>query len=239
MTTLVTAFLSNVNERNDRKLDDYLEYGKKLLEINLPKIIFMEPDLIGRFDEYQNEYNKFIPYTFDEIYLSKMRDQFPIHRIRANEKKDTQNYFILMNAKPEFLKLASEINPYGHDYYTWIDFGIYHIFKNQNDKFKYSIPSLLHQYQQIRAGSCWNPNTYHAPLTLDTVQWFFAGGIIGGHKDVIKRFAVLCKETLLDIIAKHETITWEVNIWYEVYKKEPLLFSLYTCGHDAELLAGY
>ena len=40
--TIVTAFINNVNVRNDRTLEHYMEYGKHLLNVNLPKIILIQ-----------------------------------------------------------------------------------------------------------------------------------------------------------------------------------------------------
>ena len=51
MTTIVSAFISNVNSRKDRKIEKYVEYGKLLLQTKIQKIIFID-ELI--FDEFNN-----------------------------------------------------------------------------------------------------------------------------------------------------------------------------------------
>ena len=40
--TLVSAFISNVNNRDDRLLDKYYELGKVLLKTTINKIIFLD-----------------------------------------------------------------------------------------------------------------------------------------------------------------------------------------------------
>lgn len=244
MTTFVTSFTANVNNRDDRKLEDYLNHGKMLLKQKYDKVIFMEPDLIPQLEEFCKGYpdvrNSFIPYKFEQIYLYELRDKFPNHKIVGNKGKDTQAYFMIMNNKPELLLEAIKLNIYNHTNYVWIDFGIYHIFHDNEDLFNKSLESLLHSYPLIRAGSCWHPsNYYREELTLSNVIWFFAGGIIGGNTENIPLFAELCRTKLLEIIEKYQTITWEVNVWYEVYKYNPHLFSLYQCDHNNTLISNY
>lgn len=248
MTTFVTSFTLNVNKREDRKIEDYIEHGKKLLKQPYSKVIFMEPELIPQLKEYSqhieeedsNVKNTFIPYSITDIYLYSIRDQFPNHSIQGNSEKDTQNYFIIMNNKTELLKKAIELNVYNTNNFVWIDFGIFHIFKGNEQLFENSLKSLLNIYPRIRAGSCWDPNKHSREyLTLDTVVWFFAGGILGGNKKNLSIFAMLCKNKLLEIIEQNKTITWEVNVWYEVYKQNPQLFSLYQCDHDFTLISEY
>ena len=55
MSTLVSAFVSNVNERYTDTLTRYYKFGKLLLKSNAPKIIFLdEPmyDLIGELNVF-------------------------------------------------------------------------------------------------------------------------------------------------------------------------------------------
>jgi hypothetical protein len=47
-TTIVSAFVSNINQRQDITLCDYWKFGKLLLESTSPKIIF--------FDEWMFQY---------------------------------------------------------------------------------------------------------------------------------------------------------------------------------------
>lgn len=244
MTTFVTSFTANVNKREDRKLEDYLNHGKVLLKQPYDKVIFMEPELIPQLQDYCQQYpdirNTFIPYRFEQIYLYELKDKFPNHNIVGNQGKDTQAYFMIMNNKPELLRLAIEMNPYNTEDFVWIDFGIYHIFRGDEQLFEKSLKSLLNKQSSIRAGSCWHPNKYYQEIiSLNTVQWYFAGGIIGGNSKNLIRFADLCKTKLLEIIDNYHTITWEVNVWYEVYKYNPHLFSMYECDHNHTLISYY
>jgi hypothetical protein len=243
--TLVTSFTLNVNKREDRKIEDYIKHGKILLKQKYDKVVFIDSELIPELEEYcKNECpdvnNKFIPYSLEDMFLYQHKDKFPKHDVVGNKEKDTQNYFIIMNNKTEFMKIAVEQNYYNHSNFVWIDFGIFHIFKDDEVLFTKSLESLNYEYTEIRAGSCWHPSKcYRESLTLNSVTWFFAGGIFGGNKINLLVFSELAKKEILEIVEKHNTITWEVNVWYEVYKKYPQLFSLYECDHNYTLVSGY
>jgi hypothetical protein len=56
MSTIVSAFISNVNHKYDNTLQRYYEFGKLLLQSTTPKIIFVDNamfNLIG--ENYDNE----------------------------------------------------------------------------------------------------------------------------------------------------------------------------------------
>ena len=42
MTTLVSGFISNINNREDRNLEIYYNLAKKILKSEIPKIIFVD-----------------------------------------------------------------------------------------------------------------------------------------------------------------------------------------------------
>ena len=80
MTTIVSAFLGNANSRNDRKTDDYINLGMKLLKVNTPKVIFIDDILIELVQQVLEDpsYNKnntiLIPINRDSITLFKYKD---------------------------------------------------------------------------------------------------------------------------------------------------------------------
>ena len=60
MVTIVSAFVSQVNERFDINEEIYISHGKKLLGIDIPKIIFLEQHLIDKYHFRENEFTKII-----------------------------------------------------------------------------------------------------------------------------------------------------------------------------------
>ena len=69
-------------------------------------------------------------------------------------------------------------------------------------------------YENIRisSGTCYNIETIYTHI-----QWFFLGGIFGGHKDKLIQFADLMKQKCINIITHEKIIMWEVNIWFLIY----------------------
>ena len=45
-TTIVSAFIANANNRTDRSVDRYLEYGKILMDVPVHKIILIDDTII-------------------------------------------------------------------------------------------------------------------------------------------------------------------------------------------------
>ena len=81
MNTIVSAFVSNVNDRYDNALNRYYNFGKFLLKSNIPKIIFVDEimfELIG--EEYDKmktlivKIDKKTSYLYDYArYLTKFQ----------------------------------------------------------------------------------------------------------------------------------------------------------------------
>jgi len=60
MTILVSAFILNMNTRKDINTSEYIEKGKILLKTNIPKIIFIDENLINQFEDFMNENTKIL-----------------------------------------------------------------------------------------------------------------------------------------------------------------------------------
>ena len=245
--TIVSAFIRNMNNREDYKTDAYLENGKLLLKTAVNKVIFLDQDTYNELKEFQNEQTKFIITTSKDIYLYQYTHLLTHMNISTkNPQKDTTDYFYLMCNKTEFVKQAIDMNLFNSDNFVWIDFGIRYIFTPLsilNDQiFMNSVERLNNiSYNNVRIGSIWKhyqqSNTNDNPFT--TIIWQFAGGVFGGNKEQLIRFATLTKEMCLRTIFEHNTIMWEVNIWHLVYKEYPEIFDLYPCDHNNSILDNY
>ena len=47
------------------------------------------------------------------------------------------------------------------------------------------------------------------------------------------------KHKCIDIMENNQTIFWEVNIWYLIYKEFPDLFLGYNADHNLSILENY
>ena len=71
------------------------------------------------------------------------------------------------------------------------------------------------------------------------VAWYFAGSVFGGNKDKLLLFAEKMKTQCMKIITEHQTLMWEVNIWYLIFKENKELFDCYQCDHNDSIIANY
>ena len=76
----------------------------------------------------------------------------------------------------------------------------------------------------MRICSLWNLQVRYVFNIYKDVIWYFAGSIFGGHKDALLVFHKKMEEKCLEIIRTKNTIMWEINIWYLIYKKNKHLF---------------
>ena len=239
MATIVSALLTNIN--SSRNIEIYIECGKKLCNININKVIFIEEHIFNTY--FINEKYPLTTFIFtskEQLYLYKYNkdDLTDFNKLCSdNPSKDTIEYMYVQCSKTEWIRTAIEINPYDSEQFVWVDFGIYHIMNNDENLFIQVISNLNNKsYENIRIGSgtCYNIETIYTHI-----QWIFLGGIFGGHKDRLIEFANLMKEKCIDIITNQKTIMWEVNIWFLIYLENNDLFNRYIANHNASMLMFY
>jgi hypothetical protein len=239
MTTIVSAFISNVN--SNRNIEKYIEYGKKLCSININKVIFIEEHIYNTYFKNQNfPLTIFIFINKENIYLYKYTadDLINFNMLQTdNPSKDTIEYMYVQCSKTELVRLAIELNIFNTNQFIWVDFGIYHIMNNDEELFIHLITNLNNKsYENIRiaSGTCYNLEQFYTKI-----QWFFLGGIFGGHKDKLLEFADLMKQKCIDIMTNEKTIIWEVNIWFLIFLENQELFDRYIANHNPSMLAFY
>jgi hypothetical protein len=238
--TLVSSFVANVNQF--RPTEKYLQNGRLLLQANIPKVVFIDETIFDQFKEYINENTKIIPFKKTNWYFNEYKEHLSQFEINTtNNTKDTLEYFFTMCNKTEWIKTAIDLNFFNTDNYVWVDFGIRHIFTNEDDEtFIQKIERLNEPvYDKVRAGSIWDLNLYYYFDVFKDVFWYFAGGVFGGNKDFLLTFAEKTKEMCIRVITEKQQLMWEVNIWYLVYLENPHLFDSYKCDHNPSLVDNY
>lgn len=242
--TIVSAFVTNVNNV-DRTLESYFNYGKLLLESDLPKIIFVDEPMLELIHnsslDYNNNKTLIIKINKTDTYLYKYINDVSNFNINStNSKKDTIEFMFTMCSKTEWLKRAILLNPFNTNNFIWLDFGLRHVFKCDDDSFISKINSLkCKTYENVRIASIWNLDyKYNVDIEKD-IAWYFAGGVFGGNKDSLILFADKMKEKCIDIITTKKCIMWEVNIWYLIYLENKGLFDNYQCDHNDSIIDNY
>jgi hypothetical protein len=240
MTTIVSGFLSISN--GNRSFDKYVELGIKLLNINVPKIIFVDEIMYLKIKCYENEYTKIILYDTKESYLYPYINEDCLPNFKVNtdlHSKDTMEYMFIQCNKTEWIKNAIEINYFNTNQFVWIDFGIRHVITSDDNLNKYILNLQNKAFTKVRIASIWDVNNFYNINIYENVAWYFAGGVFGGDKDLLLVFSEKIKTQCLKIITEHQTLMWEVNIWYLIYQENQELFDCYACNHNDSILDNY
>ena len=162
-TIFVTAFMSEVNKINYRSIHNYIEYGKKMLRLNITQITFIEKHIFHSFfKEYDNEVKYYFEYNINNklhvfeyiIFKNKVfvffekKDNYlyayndvikDFHIDTVNPLKDTLEYMFTQCHKTEWVKMAIFLMNQTKKYipnsgeFIWIDYGIYHMIKNERE----------------------------------------------------------------------------------------------------------
>jgi hypothetical protein len=243
MATLVTAFMTNINDIDFRSYEKYIELGKKLLCQPIPTVCFLEKHIYDKYfdSNLQNfPYTTFLTTEKRDIYLFSFESELVNYHVNTdNPTKDTPGYMFVQCYKTEWVRRAIEANPYNTSNFIWIDFGIFHMIDNSME-FALKLDSMCRKtYPRVRIASCVNPNQENNHDIYSTISWFFAGSVFGGNSQYLVQFAKQMKEICIDIIINKKRIMWEVNIWYLLYQKHPGLFSPYFANHDITILKNY
>jgi len=248
--TIVSAFIGRANMRPDRSVDNYIEYGKKLMSAPVNKIIFFDESFIEKCPrEYFNDNTIIIPVKKEDNYLYNYKDKITEFHVNTDfAEKDTLDYMLTICHKTEYVKKAIELDPFKSKQFVWIDFGINHMLKKNSstEDFLKVITSVKNKiYDNVRIASIWEPpmyemakNTFNRDIYKD-VMWFFAGSVFGGDSQSLIKFAELTKEKCLKLIEERRSLMWEVNVWFLVYMENPTLFSLYSSDHNDSVVENY
>lgn len=141
-----------------------------------------------------------------------------------SEEKDTKNYMILMNAKPEFLyKVKQTVHA---DHYVWIDAGIAKIFQHPPIIFNIlkSLLSLNLQKDKLFIPGCW-PKGENMEIILHCIHWRFSGGLVIVPNAFIEQFFLTVIHFNMKLQESTRRILWEVNIWALVEDSLPILWA--------------
>lgn len=241
-TTIVTAFIQDINKNPSRNLEEYIDFGKKLLNIPNPKIVFIDHKSYRDFFENNNDIfplTTFIPMLKEDIYLYNYKTELTDFHLQGNVDKDTIDYLFVQCNKTEWVTRAIEVNRYKTSQYIWIDFGINHMIREKEHFERWILKMTEKQYDKVRIASCKYKGYSVSYNVYRTLTWTFAGSVFGGNVDSLLEFAFLAKKEILKTIREKKTIMWEINIWYLIYRQCLDFFDMYTCGHDFRILDYY
>ena len=255
--SIESTSISENNNQREQTFPLYKERGQKLINIPIRKIIFIDARYIDQFQG--NELTQIIPITLEEMdiypYYQQILSQSlsqslsgSIEILSPNPKKDTALFHIIKIAKKEFFKKAIKVieidivivfTSSENNIYAWIDFGISKIFKDDSE-FEQSVMNISKMLDKINPNAikipgCWPLN--HADINNDfsRVNWYFCGGFFIGYKNTLLEFEKQVKKELKSILEDEKKITFEVNIWFRLWRKGFVGFDWYYGDHNASM----
>jgi hypothetical protein len=166
--------------------------------------------------------------------LSDARD-LPENR---NPIKDSKEFMILINAKPEFLRRVRDATNGSATHYIWIDAGIQKILHiHPSDVITRFVARTARL--SSRAAMILLPGLHpiqQSPTLIDIgreVLWRFCGGILIVPSELVELFAtetLRCAQELKRVTGK---LTWEGNLWAHIEACMPIRW--YGCGWNESM----
>lgn len=230
INTFVSAFL-NFNNKTDNILDfEYFRFFTKIAKTNIPIILFLDKNEI----KYANLLNNYFPNVhiihIDSSFLLFNLDK-PLPKNR-NLIKDTKEYIQFMNNKIIFMDRARELNVYNTNHFAWLDFRLFHIFKNEIITSSKLIDIAT---RELTKKSYFAGGLTTIESKLDEINWRFLGGFfILDSESIIK-----LKEETIKLIESIPIFTWEVNNWAIIEKNNNFDFGWFQADHNDSILFNF
>ena len=223
-TTFVTAFI----KIDQGDYTNYFNYFEKLCQTGLPIALFLDI-------AYKNE-GEILLQKYKNVQIIQYLDinQLPIYSTKKlpsirNETKDTSNYMRIMNNKMYFMHITEQTNLYTTDYYAWIDFRIFHIFKKEEDAVNKLKELSIKKYDK----QSYFPGALENKINiLDEINWRFLGGFFLLHKEKIKELYTLLSE----FVSNSNVFSWEVNNFAALEYNNLFDFGWYIADHNESIL---
>ena len=238
ITTFVTALIDLSEDRPTGKdSTTYLNNFKPLADTGLPFHVFIS----SSFEEgFKNQYSGFSNIHYDVINLNELDTfreldgvEYTKPAVIVEDKKQTLNYNILMNAKIEFVHKAIASNKHNLEQFAWIDFGISYVIKNKNTY--ESLQNTRLKNKGVIFPTIWNKSEINAE-DFNNINWRFAGGFFIGDRDSLEEFYELYRSNFRSLVSSKKVLTWEVNMW--AYLEEFCGFTplTYSSDHNDRIL---
>ncbi len=226
--TYVSSFINVNNITKDIFEKEYLNYFLKLVKCKINIILYLDENMIeigNIIDKFENV--KIVYVNKDELWIKDINKRLPLSR---NTTKDNEWYIKLMNYKIFFMEDALKRDYYNSEYYAWIDFRIFHIFKNDeliNNKFK------LIEENKLDKGVYFPGNWEKKEYIVESINWRFLGGFFLLNIDNLNK---LIKESYSILKSDIHLLTWEVNIWALIEFYDLFNFGWYKADHNETIL---
>ena len=220
--TFVTAYYTIYDQPFLHRTKNWrFDRFSEICQTGIPICIFCEYESLNEVqqiaDYYSNVFIMDFPEGLQGTNIAQM-SKSSSYRIPSSsrEGKDTVDYFILMNAKAEFVARVIQVNPFHTSKFAWMDFNLSHVFNHVTATCEYmkALSYLSYQDPFMTFSGCWPKITADDESTvIDNVNWRFCGGFFMGDADSLTNFYHLYLKWYPLFLERFNAVTWEVNFW--------------------------
>lgn len=221
--TLVTSLILQRNGGMTHALEKYINNFKYIANLGINTIFYLDRKIVP--PDWMPNNVKIIPIDIQSLgTFSLMKDASEITQgqgVSFNPKKNTLDYMIIQNSKPELLYRSFDLTT--DNLLFWLDSGVTHIMKTPEETLKklYKVSSLE---EGLIIPGCWPIND-----NLEDINWRLCGGFLKGERDILENFYKQSKAAIEQIMPK---ATWEVNVWAWMEKNMSFPFKWYQADHN-------
>jgi hypothetical protein len=228
--TFVSAFINVYNLSDKDFHDKYINNFKKLENTGIPIVLFMDK----KYKDYKfNDNVKIVKYIdIDELEFCKLiRDKTIVLPTYRNMVKDNENYMKIINNKIFFVNEAIKLNLFNTHHYAWIDFGIFHVFKNDEWVSQKLIEISKKNFPEnyVCFPGAW-PKMYDM---IHNVNWRFLGGFFIIDKNNLEKLVHIFLKVIRD---NDLPLLWEVNYWALIEANNLFDFGWHLADHNESII---
>jgi hypothetical protein len=154
--------------------------------------------------------------NFDDLYITQMTRRVGSLVLPGQRcmKKDTTEFMMLMHAKIELMIKAIEINPFGTDYFAWMDFSLGYIFKTPEQSIQklQQLSRAIFQPKLFVIPGCWEKGVFLNQM-WDRILWRFCGGFFIADKESLLYLYEMYMDWYPILLQDSKKMTWETNVW--------------------------
>jgi len=207
-----------------RSLDEYLACFEELARCRVPIGLYLDPKLRELGQQLSAKHSNVLVLDYLPVAKDFLSDPcvLPVGR---NHAKDTEDYFCIQLMKLPLLARAARDERVAQPALAWIDFGIFHMFKDKAACRARLEALRLVDVSAIHCPGAWPAADYDL---FERVLWRYCGAFCVGAKALFAP-AAAAQDAL---VRRHlPLLTWEVNYWTSMS-----CFRWYQADHDESIL---
>lgn len=220
--TCVSAYF-NVKSKSNSRFSDWFP---NTLSINCAYVFFGNKETIEMIKGYRKDLpTHYIEYDLKDFTTNKWKDQMSIDENHC----PSVELNMIWNEKMYMMKKAAEINPYGSEWFQWVDAGICIYRGEKPPTTEYPNPEKLATLPKDKFifSSSYN---YSDQTPIDTIPHHIAGTSYILHKDFIPTFIDIYTKKMDDLHAEKAMWTDQI-VLTRIFRDNPELFFKITDGY--------